>query len=113
MNHFTKFIKFNWKPIVLVSSGCYNIGQFYYQDSVQGHTECPMNEWCDENSHVFPSICNAKKHNVFIPFLTSSIVTGLFGGLSIPVTSYMTYQNYINNKKFQNISTGCECGKLK
>jgi hypothetical protein len=114
MNHLTKFIKFNWKPIVLVSSGCYNTGQFYYQDSVQGYSGfCTICEWCNENTHVFPSAYNMKTNDVVIPLLTSSIVTGLFGGLSIPVTSYMTYYNYVNNKKYQNISDACLCGKLK
>src|SRR5579871_2041924 len=107
---FYTFIKFNWKPTIILSSGIYNSVMLYYQSNIQGYKGYPpIVEWCDENHHIFQSSYHEKGINQLL-IITNISITILFGGLSIPIMSYMTYNNYLKNKSFKS-DKNCLCGK--
>lgn len=115
MNFLTTIIKYNWNPVVLGTSFLLNLGLGYYKHNIEGVTYMsPIFDWCKGNSHIFQS-CSYIEKDMLGGIVESCFSTPIFGGLSVPITSYYVYKNHINNKLNENDKKheGCLCGELK
>lgn len=112
INIYTRFLKFNYSPKILIGTLCANTAISIYSDKKIGYTTSTIFDVCSDTSHVFNSTSHSydinKVNLVFnIPF---SIILGT---ISIPINFYINIIKERNYNYYDYFSSNCLCGKIK